>query len=227
MTLKKDHYDKLPSMACEILERIKDKYGENHWFEEAWNEYRAYVLKTPAMKLRMPGYVFKKYVKPNERPKQKPPDVIKHYGIQGQKWGVRRFQNPDGSLVNPKKSGVKTDRGKKDLAKKVAIGLGATAVAAGIAYMGTKHMQGIKARKAAEFIAESKKIMSSRQRTMKAQRTKAARKAVGYYKNYKTGINYSKMAKPNSSFNAAMTFVNKPAYMNTTAGQLLPGNLRI
>ena len=24
---------------------------------------------------------------------------LKHYGIQGQKWGVRRYQNPDGSLT--------------------------------------------------------------------------------------------------------------------------------
>ena len=26
--------------------------------------------------------------------------IIAHHGIQGQKWGVRRFQNPDGSLTD-------------------------------------------------------------------------------------------------------------------------------
>lgn len=26
-------------------------------------------------------------------------DVLMHHGIKGQKWGVRRFQNPDGSLT--------------------------------------------------------------------------------------------------------------------------------
>lgn len=26
-------------------------------------------------------------------------DYIKHYGILGQKWGIRRFQNPDGTLT--------------------------------------------------------------------------------------------------------------------------------
>ena len=26
-------------------------------------------------------------------------DVIEHHGIKGQKWGVRRFQNEDGSLT--------------------------------------------------------------------------------------------------------------------------------
>lgn len=34
--------------------------------------------------------------------------VIKHYGIKGQRWGVRRFQNSDGTL---------TEAGKKRLAK--------------------------------------------------------------------------------------------------------------
>ena len=27
---------------------------------------------------------------------------LAHHGIKGQKWGVRRFQNPDGTLINPK-----------------------------------------------------------------------------------------------------------------------------
>ena len=27
-------------------------------------------------------------------------EELKHYGIKGQKWGVRRFQNSDGSLTN-------------------------------------------------------------------------------------------------------------------------------
>ena len=146
---KKDHYDKLPSMVCEMLESLKQKYCSEPWFIKAWNEYRTYVFRTPIDKLRTPGYIFKKYVDVDKRPE---PEVIKHYGIKGQKWGVRRFQNEDGSLIHPSGKKFRTDRDKSDLAKKVAIGLGAAAITAGVAYMGTKYMKNIRAKKAANFI---------------------------------------------------------------------------
>ena len=38
-------------------------------------------------------------------------NYLAHHGILGQRWGVRRFQNEDGSLIHPK--------GKKHLQKKM------------------------------------------------------------------------------------------------------------
>lgn len=32
------------------------------------------------------------------------PDYLSHHGIKGQKWGVRRFQNADGSLTEAGKA---------------------------------------------------------------------------------------------------------------------------
>lgn len=32
------------------------------------------------------------------------PDYLEHYGVKGQKWGVRRYQNYDGTLTNLGKS---------------------------------------------------------------------------------------------------------------------------
>lgn len=67
---------------------------------------------------------------------------IKHHGIKGQKWGVRRFQNKDGSLTKVGKERYKEDRvetkeeRKKRIARNVAIGAAAaTAAIAAIGYM--------------------------------------------------------------------------------------------
>lgn len=55
-----------------------------------------------------------------------PEEDICHHGIKGQKWGVRRYQNPDGSLTDLGKkrylrNGKLTEKGKKKLdAKKYA-----------------------------------------------------------------------------------------------------------
>lgn len=56
-------------------------------------------------------------------------NTLRHHGIKGMKWGVRRYQNADGSLTAEglKRYGDEGSEHKKSTAKKVAIG--ATAVA--------------------------------------------------------------------------------------------------
>lgn len=77
-------------------------------------------------------------------------DYIKHHGVRGQKWGVRRFQNKDGTLTaagrkrksegiddTEKKKGL-TDK-QKSILKKVAIGAAVTAGAGATAYFLKKY----------------------------------------------------------------------------------------
>lgn len=181
----KDYYDKLPSLICEMLDKYIEKFGSKEWFPEAWEKYRKYVFRTPTDKLRAPGYIFKDYVNNKN---------LKHYGVKGQRWGVRRFQDeiPDSNKKEKRKNNLKI----------AGIVLGSVAIGAsavGAAWY-LKNRQNLK-------IQNQKKI----NRINKAKATRSARKASGYYETYK---NVNVLITKGSDFSKQ--------FMNVKVAKILP-----
>lgn len=125
--IKRDFYDDLPRAICEVLDRISWRWRNYDWFEEAWNKYRDHVINASAtgLAIKAPGFIFDSYI--DDQVKEdflnseqseflhSDSDLTQlfHHGIKGQKWGVRRFQNEDGSLTEEGKKRYNQDESKK------------------------------------------------------------------------------------------------------------------
>ena len=130
----RDFLDDLPHVVKDALESLKWRFKQEDWFLEAWEKYRQHVLEAGlGGAIKMPGYIFKPYLERyfDEHPERfgllnnncgecsysdlDIGEYLEHHGIKGQKWGIRRFQNEDGSLTAEGKQ--RYDKIQKEAAK--------------------------------------------------------------------------------------------------------------
>lgn len=63
--MNKDFYSNLPGFVCLILDDLIEKYGNEPLFDKAWEEYRKHIKNSSMDDMKMPGYVFNKYINNN------------------------------------------------------------------------------------------------------------------------------------------------------------------
>lgn len=65
--LATDFYNDLPGVVCAELEDYwKKEYDTQEWFPKAWEEYRQHVKVSGIDDMKMPGFVFNKYLTPSK-----------------------------------------------------------------------------------------------------------------------------------------------------------------
>ena len=132
-----DFLDDLPYQVRNVLDSLKWRFRTEDWFPEAWEKYRQHVLEAGlGGEIKMPGYIFNPYLERyadehfresnNNLGECRYSDMeigeyLAHHGIKGQKWGIRRFQNEDGSLTAEGKQryGYNESTGKMSRAGKI------------------------------------------------------------------------------------------------------------
>lgn len=163
-----------------------------------------------------------------------------HHGIKGQKWGVRRFQNPDGSYTSAGKAHRNEEGGKNQnglskkeriaRAKKIAAAAGAVTLAAAAVYVASNP-------KARQFIANATKSMgkmaSSKTKALAAKGKAYAKKAVkeakaGLKEGVKEGLREGPKKLAKTVMTGAIMYGGKKlldkAVGTTEAGRIMKAN---
>lgn len=64
--MNRDFYENLPGLVCEILDDLIERYAKENWFDTAWEEYRQHILTSSMDDMKMPGFIFNKYIEENK-----------------------------------------------------------------------------------------------------------------------------------------------------------------
>lgn len=103
--MNKEFYNKLPGCICACLDNICLKYSDKPWFDEALDRYAYHVESSDMDTLRLPGYIFNRYINKSELEHNDDimdngyvKNILEHSGVKGMKKGVNKYRNPDGTL---------------------------------------------------------------------------------------------------------------------------------
>jgi len=127
-------------------------------------------------------------------------DELYHHGIKGQKWGIRRYRNEDGSLTKEGEERYARNEKRKSTAKKVAIGAGIVGAGALTAYGTHKYRQHIRNKASKRQIEIGKKVVtealkSKNQSDMNYRFLKTSGDIKGAIKEKRKSRYYGKLAK--------------------------------
>lgn len=110
--------------------------------------------------------------------------VLIHHGIKGQRWGVRRFQNEDGSLTSIGKKRYRNDESAKGLTdaqkailKKAAIGVGIAAMAGLATYGAVKYSDAFKDQDFLKSVDFGNKVVQEKSKESVSKLVEGAKKA--------------------------------------------------
>lgn len=147
-----------------------------------------------------------------------------HHGIKGQRWGVRRFQNEDGTLTPAgieRYGTVENMQKVRNRNKNIAIGVGATAAVAGISYLAIKNRKQKKKIGAFEEADRLKKL-ATKSANEKRKATREFNKLHGI-KNAKVKLKKHSDVKVTEYVNSNRDVIAKVKdYINIVGGELMP-----